>query len=202
MPTLPTKKKRVRKKGKPKNKPFKPPASNSNVPLAGMGTFQNRDIELTWVGISERNGEPCALIDYRALLCLMIGDRLQHIHQVIRPALKAGKVVITDRYIFTQIVTTRTRGFHDEPWMYELYSHVPLPDLTLLLDARVEVAAERIRRRGNWRESFMELDHVEANLEEFRLLADRYDMLTVDTSAGDLDATKAVVGAALDELLA
>ena len=30
--------------------------SGSSVPLAGMGTFKNRRIELTWVGNSERNG--------------------------------------------------------------------------------------------------------------------------------------------------
>jgi hypothetical protein len=39
-----------------------------DVPLAGAGTFQNRQIELTWIGLSRRNGELCALIQYRAFL--------------------------------------------------------------------------------------------------------------------------------------
>jgi hypothetical protein len=38
----------------------------STVPLAGAGQFENKNIELTWIGISKRNGQTCALIDYRA----------------------------------------------------------------------------------------------------------------------------------------
>jgi len=48
------------------NRPYEPPASRSRAPLAGMGAFQNRDIELSWIGVSQRNGERCALIQYRA----------------------------------------------------------------------------------------------------------------------------------------
>lgn len=38
----------------------------SVVPLAGTGQFENKDIQLTWIGISKRNGQRCALIDYAA----------------------------------------------------------------------------------------------------------------------------------------
>ena len=40
--------------------------SGEDVNLAGGGNFHNRNVQLVWSGISERNGEPCALIDYRA----------------------------------------------------------------------------------------------------------------------------------------
>jgi hypothetical protein len=36
--------------------------------LAGAGTFQSRQAELTWSGASRWNGEPCALIQYRSFL--------------------------------------------------------------------------------------------------------------------------------------
>jgi hypothetical protein len=48
------------------NQPHEPQASRSRAPLAGMGAFQNSDIVLTWIGVSKRNGEPCALIQYEA----------------------------------------------------------------------------------------------------------------------------------------
>jgi hypothetical protein len=32
--------------------------------LAGTGQFENKDVELTWVGISRRNGQECAVIRY------------------------------------------------------------------------------------------------------------------------------------------
>jgi hypothetical protein len=40
--------------------------SSEEVHMAGVGTFQNRDVYLTWTGRSQRNGTECALIGYRA----------------------------------------------------------------------------------------------------------------------------------------
>lgn len=121
-------------------------------------------------------------IDYRALLCLMIGDRLQHLHRVVKPALATGAVVLCDRYIFTQMVTTVTRGYRDEPWMYELYRHVVKPDVAVITDAPAHVAIDRIAARPDAREAFYERDHVEANLQAYRQVADLYGLLRIDTS--------------------
>jgi hypothetical protein len=40
--------------------------SRQDVNMPGMGTFHNRDVQLTWLGRSHRNGQDCAVIDYRA----------------------------------------------------------------------------------------------------------------------------------------
>ena len=37
-----------------------------DIDLAGAGKFQNRDVQLTFTGLSKRNGAECAVIDYRA----------------------------------------------------------------------------------------------------------------------------------------
>src|SRR5262249_36020259 len=50
------------------NVPYRPNARPQDVPLAGAGNFQNRRIELTWLGVSKMNGKPCALIRYQAFL--------------------------------------------------------------------------------------------------------------------------------------
>ncbi len=39
----------------------------SNAPLAGSGSFHNTQPELTWIGLSKKNGKLCALIQYEAL---------------------------------------------------------------------------------------------------------------------------------------
>jgi hypothetical protein len=41
-------------------------AAGQDVDMPGVGTFHNRDVVLEWVGRSSRNGQDCALIDYRA----------------------------------------------------------------------------------------------------------------------------------------
>jgi hypothetical protein len=49
------------------NEPYHAMA-NQDVKMPDMGTFHNRDVVLEWVGRSYRNGQECALIDYRAFL--------------------------------------------------------------------------------------------------------------------------------------
>jgi hypothetical protein len=47
------------------NEPYRQ-ISSEEVNMPGVGRFQNRDVELEWVGKSRRNGQDCALIEYRA----------------------------------------------------------------------------------------------------------------------------------------
>ncbi|MCY1721220.1 hypothetical protein OU798_12755 [Prolixibacteraceae bacterium Z1-6] len=47
------------------NEPYSADSFNGKIDLAGQGFFENKDIQLTWTGISKRNGELCATIEYR-----------------------------------------------------------------------------------------------------------------------------------------
>jgi hypothetical protein len=40
--------------------------SSQVTDMPGVGTFENRDVQLTWVGRSQRNGNECAVILYQA----------------------------------------------------------------------------------------------------------------------------------------
>jgi len=41
--------------------------TNSVVELAGEGTFENKDIRITWTGITEMNNEICAIIKFTVM---------------------------------------------------------------------------------------------------------------------------------------
>ncbi len=43
-------------------------AGARDIDMPGIGTFQNRDIVLEWIGRSRRNGRNCAVISYQAFL--------------------------------------------------------------------------------------------------------------------------------------
>jgi hypothetical protein len=47
------------------NEPYHAP-SNQDVKMPGVGVFHNRDVVLEWIGLSQRNGQDCALIKYEA----------------------------------------------------------------------------------------------------------------------------------------
>jgi hypothetical protein len=47
------------------NVPMSDERFNGKLDLAGQGSFENKDVQITWTGISQRNGETCAVIEYR-----------------------------------------------------------------------------------------------------------------------------------------
>ena len=77
----------------------------------------------------------------------MFAARLEHIEQVIKPALRAGKWVISDR--FSDASFAYQGGGRGLSWeklsQLEQWVHPDLqPDLTLFFDAPVEVARQRL----------------------------------------------------------
>ncbi len=67
-------------------------------------------------------------------------DRLEH---VIIPALKAGMIVLTDRYTYTAYSRDVVRGVSPE-WIRRLYDFAPKPDLIFYLKIPVEILLKRI----------------------------------------------------------
>jgi hypothetical protein len=49
------------------NEPYSAKDFNGKMELAGQGSFENKDVYLTWTGISQRNGESCAVIEYQTM---------------------------------------------------------------------------------------------------------------------------------------
>ncbi len=84
-------------------------------------------------------------------LLLMFAARAEHLDKVIRPALKAGKVVLCDRFTDASYAYQGTgRGIpFDRIAVLEKWVQQDLkPDLTLLLDAPVKIGLARAAKRS------------------------------------------------------
>ncbi|NVM25311.1 MAG: dTMP kinase [Desulfobacterales bacterium] len=85
-----------------------------------------------------------------AELFLYEADRAQHVSEVIRPALEAGKWVICDRYSDATTVYQGVVLGHHEKLIEQINREATLgcqPDITFLLDCPAEVGLERIAKR-------------------------------------------------------
>ena len=93
-------------------------------------------------------------------------DRLE---KEIIPALKAGFVVLTDRYIFTALARAGVRGV-DRPWLRALYGFGIAPHLVFYLKIDVETLIGRVlESRGmDFWESGMDLKHGDDIYDSFR----------------------------------
>ncbi len=74
---------------------------------------------------------------------LYASDFADRLEQVIIPALKAGLIVLTDRYTYTAYSRDVVRGVSPE-WIRKLYDFAPRPDLVFYLKKPVEVLLKRI----------------------------------------------------------
>lgn len=80
---------------------------------------------------------------------LFLADRAQHLHEVVRPRMAEGRIVISDRYQDSSMAYQSVgRGVGELiPTVFRRIGGVT-PDLTILIDLDVEVAIERLRSRG------------------------------------------------------
>ena len=97
-------------------------------------------------------------------LLLYEADRAQHVHEVIKPALGANKVVVSDRFFdATTVYQGYARGFDLKliGKMHRLVIGDLRPDLTMLLDLPVDLGLERAWQRINTQSEGLPEDRFE-----------------------------------------
>lgn len=102
-----------------------------------------------------------------AELLLMLADRAQHVEEVIAPGLRAGKVVISDRFADSTLAYQGYGRGIEHDLLLRLNAFACggcAPALTILLDLPVE---EGLRRAGKRRGTTETADHFEAESAAF-----------------------------------
>jgi dTMP kinase len=133
----------------------------------------------------------------RLTLALMYAtDFYDQLERLLIPALRAGSLVLADRYFFSLMARASVRGI-DQDYLERIYEHAVKPDLTFRFRVSPEVAFEREFRKSQvisyWEsgrdlylaedlyESFIQYQHLMRD--EFDRLAARYAFVTVDGEA-------------------
>ncbi len=119
-------------------------------------------------------------------------DRFLH---TIVPPLKAGMVVLADRYVYTAFARDVVRGV-DRSWIRRLYSFAIRPDVALYFKTPIEVSISRIlngRQKIKYYEAGMDLKLAADPVESFRRfqgrVLDEYDGITSEFGLDVIDAT-------------
>jgi dTMP kinase len=93
-----------------------------------------------------RSGKPLAA---EQELCWFVEDRRVHVAEVIAPALRADRIVLTDRYFLSTVAYQGARGLDYEQILADSEAEFPIPDLVLLLEIDPQIAFERVHARGS-----------------------------------------------------
>jgi dTMP kinase len=135
---------------------------------------------------------------WSTMALLFAADRLDHLDSAIIPALREGRVVVSDRYDLSSLAyQSATAG--DErralAWIRELNRLALRPDLTIVLHVDPDVAAERRGARGT-REELFEEHSIQRRLAEIYRQAEQLvpgDRIAHVETAGAIEQTAARV---------
>lgn len=73
-------------------------------------------------------------------------DRVDHIESKIEPALESGRIVVSDRYVYSSLAYQGAAGL-DIDWIRQINTMALPPDLAIYIDVPPEVVVKRMRRR-------------------------------------------------------
>jgi dTMP kinase len=133
------------------------------------------------------------LLGKRTMALYYAADFADQLEHKIIPALKAGFIVLSDRYIYTLIARSSVRGVNKN-WLHSLFSFAIKPDLVFYLDVDSYNLIHRVFRKH------YSLDYYESGLDlgisndifdsfvkyqyilkkEFEKMRSKYDLINID----------------------
>jgi len=130
---------------------------------------------------------------------LFLKDRELNVKNNILPALKAGKIVIMDRYYYSTIAYQGALGLDPEHIKRLNEEFAPRPDLVIVLDIKPETALKRIKKRGDKPNRFEDLEYLKKVREIF--LSSKNKNVIIINAERDLKSVEAEVFQSVLKLL-
>lgn len=126
-------------------------------------------------------------------------DFANRLYYDILPPLKAGMVVLADRYTYTAFARDAVRGV-SPAWVRKLYGFAVRPDMAFYFKVPIEVAISRLlggmRAQFKYYEAGMDMGLSQDMTESFRLFQSRilleYDKIVSEYGLITMDATKEI----------
>jgi dTMP kinase len=75
---------------------------------------------------------------------LFAADRFEHVEREVIPALNEGKIVVSDRYVYSSLAYQGAAGL-DLKWIEMINEHAIWPDLAIFVDVEPEAVIKRLK---------------------------------------------------------
>jgi len=77
---------------------------------------------------------------------LFAADRISHIESEVKPLLDEGKIVVSDRYLYSSLAYQGAAGL-ELKWIEEINRWAKKPDLAIYIDIPPEIVLRRLKRK-------------------------------------------------------
>src|SRR4026208_103870 len=139
--------------------------------LQGLKAFFSEWNSSQLVKAATRKGKKRELLSPTTFSLIHATDFADRYERQLVPLLRAGYLVLCDRYIFTAFARDSVRGCPPE-WVRGIYNFAALPDLTFFFKAKLEVSLQRIL------DGRPQLKYFEAGM-DLRLSTDPYESFRI-----------------------
>ena len=137
------------------------------------------------------------LLSPRTFSLLHAVDFADRLEQIIVPSLKAGFIVLADRYVYTAFARDVARAV-DFNWVQNMYGFAIKPDLAVYFRVPVDISLERIcfNRVPKYYEAGMDMGLSSDPFESYRIFQGRviegYDKMITTFNLNKIDATDTI----------
>jgi len=90
---------------------------------------------------------------------LFAADRIEHVETEIKPALREGRLVISDRYLYSSLAYQGSSELSID-WISEINKYALKPDFAVFIDVSPETALKRLNREKSVMERLETQRHV------------------------------------------
>jgi len=119
---------------------------------------------------------------------LFAADRLEHLKSDVLPALNEGKLVVSDRYVFSSLAYQGAAGL-DLKWIEKINEHAVRPSLALFIDVEPETVIRRLKRKR----SVMENLETQLKVREIYLrFVDEGELVRVDGNKSKIEVAREI----------
>jgi dTMP kinase len=151
------------------------------------------------VRATTKRGKNRRLLTPMSFSLIHAADLADRMERQIIPALKAGVIVLADRYIYTAFARDAARGI-DRAWVRRLYSFVVVPTVAFYFRVPLEESLRRIlvgRPELKYYEAGLDMGLSPDPFESFKLfqtrILDEYDQMVDEFKLRVIDATETLV---------
>lgn len=127
---------------------------------------------------------------------LFAADRVEHLEKDVKPALREGKIVVSDRCVYSSLAYQGAAGL-DLEWIEEINRFALPPDLALYIDVPPEVVVKRIRRK----KSVMERLETQRRVKQvYMKFVDKGKLISIDGDRKKSEVEQNIMNITLDYL--
>jgi dTMP kinase len=125
--------------------------------IEGYGVVESKREESKLLAKTIKDARRNKALNYITYSLIYAADTIEQLNREIIPALKAGFIVLVNKYVYASFVRDTVRG-NDSNWVMNLYDYAIEPDITFCFKTTADRSLEQLA-------SFGEIDFYDAGMD-------------------------------------